>query len=247
MIGSTAFAVSVLLLGTASATAQPLFDWSGFYVGANAGYGWGRSGVSMPAVDPSFTIVYRTFFLEDRTTLKPNGFLGGAQAGYNVQTGSFLWGLEGDAQYMRLKSSRDTGFIPGPFPLNPAHNVRYQENLSANNFFTLRLRGGVVAGPSLFFGTAGLAVTRVAFSRDITVQGGATHYPGSTSSTKAGWTVGGGLEYAIAPGWTAKAEYLYADFGSVGFRAYRPLTTSFIDSKAKLSTHILRFGINRKL
>lgn len=248
IVGKVAPVATAASLAASAAMGQPIFDWTGFYVGANAGYGWGASDVSTLLVDPNFTAAYRTYFpATGRTTLKPDGFLGGVQAGYNMQSGNFLWGMEGDAQYMRLKALRNTGFIPGPFPADPNHNVQFQESLSANNFFTLRLRSGVVAGPSLFYATAGLAVTRIAFSRDIVVQGGASNYPGSASSTRTGWTVGGGLEYAVAPDWTVKAEYLYADFGSIGFHAYRPATTSFIESKTSLSTHILRIGVNRKL
>jgi outer membrane immunogenic protein len=226
-----------------AAPAAPVFDWSGFYVGANAGYAWGRSDVSVTAVDPNFIPPYQLYWpATGVASLRPDGFLGGVQAGYNVQAGHFLWGVEGDAQYMRLKASRDTGVIAGPFPL-PGHNSQFQDSVSANNLFTLRLRSGIVAGPTLLYATGGLAMTRLEFSRFIGYLANTNNFANSVSSTRSGWTLGGGLEYATAANWTVKAEYLYADFGSVGLRGENSNGT-FIDSNATLSTHIIRFGLN---
>src|ERR1700744_4420967 len=66
------------------------FSWTGFYAGVNAGYGFGgndRAGVHLDNV-----------FLGDVGTLENSGFLGGVQAGYNYQTGSFVFGLEAEFQ-----------------------------------------------------------------------------------------------------------------------------------------------------
>ncbi|MFL4996574.1 MAG: porin family protein, partial [Microvirga sp.] len=66
--------------------AVPVFTWTGFYVGVNAGYGWNAN--------DSITVGGVRFDLDDE-----GGFVGGAQAGYNYQIGSFVVGLEGDIQY----------------------------------------------------------------------------------------------------------------------------------------------------
>jgi outer membrane immunogenic protein len=75
----------------APAYVAPVYaNWTGFYVGLNAGYGFGKSDWDFPAVSTS-----------------PNGFLGGVTLGYNFQTGLWLWGIEGDLDYSGLKGSSD--------------------------------------------------------------------------------------------------------------------------------------------
>jgi outer membrane immunogenic protein len=75
----------------APAYVPPVYaNWTGFYVGLNAGYGFGKSNWDFAAVSPS-----------------PNGFVGGATLGYNFQTGLWLWGIEGDIAYSGMKGSTD--------------------------------------------------------------------------------------------------------------------------------------------
>ena len=73
--------------------ADPIFSWTGFYIGANAGYGFGKSDWDFPA-GPSTS---------------PKGFVGGAQLGYNYQIGSFVFGLEGDYDYSAMKGDTACG------------------------------------------------------------------------------------------------------------------------------------------
>ncbi len=101
----TGIAIAALLVATIAAQAADLprpsykapeyvapayANWSGFYVGLNAGYGFGKSDWDFPAVSPS-----------------PKGFLGGLTLGYNFQTGSWLWGIEADGDYSAIKGSSD--------------------------------------------------------------------------------------------------------------------------------------------
>ncbi|HEY1153062.1 MAG TPA: outer membrane protein [Pseudolabrys sp.] len=73
--------------------ADPIFSWTGFYIGANAGYGFGKSDWDFPA----------------GTSTSPKGFVGGAQLGYNYQIGSFVFGLEGDYDYSAMKGDTACG------------------------------------------------------------------------------------------------------------------------------------------
>ena len=111
--------------------AVPVFTWTGFYVGVNAGYGW--SDDDFDAVD---------FADED----DDGGFVGGAQVGYNYQIGSFVVGLEGDIQYIDFGSTR---FRDADLVLREAGIDDW--------FGTARARAGVAFGQALIYGTGGFA------------------------------------------------------------------------------------------
>jgi outer membrane immunogenic protein len=149
---------------------QPLnaYSWAGPYLGGNLGYGWGSV---------------------DNNPTKPSGFAGGVQAGYNFQTGPWVFGLEGDIQ----ASAADDTFAPWKFS-NPW-------------FGTLRGRGGYAFNNILFYVTGGLAFGELR----------AETFGVSESHTNAGWTVGAGAEMGFAPNWSAKIEYLYVDLANSNF------------------------------
>ena len=149
---------------------QPLnaYSWAGPYLGANLGYEWG-SVSNNPA--------------------KPSGFVGGVQAGYNFQSGPWVFGVEGDIQ----AAGADDTFAPWKFS-NPW-------------FGTLRGRAGYAFGNVLFYGTAGLAFGELR----------AQTFGWTESHTTAGWTGGVGAEVGFAPNWSAKLEYLYIDLSTSQF------------------------------
>jgi outer membrane immunogenic protein len=149
---------------------QPLnaYSWAGPYLGGNIGYGWGS--------------------VEHNPT-KPSGFAGGVQAGYNWQTGPWVFGIEGDIQ----ATGADDTFAPWKFS-NPW-------------FGTVRGRAGYAFSNILFFGTGGLAFGELR---------GET-FGLSESHTNAGWTLGAGAEFGFAPNWSAKVEYLYVDLSNSNF------------------------------
>ena len=149
---------------------QPLnsFSWAGPYIGGNLGYEWGSV---------------------SNNPTKPSGFAGGVQAGYNWQTGPWVFGVEGDIQ----GTAADDTFAPWKFS-NPW-------------FGTLRGRAGYAISNVLFYGTGGLAFGELT---------GQT-FGLSESHTTAGWTLGLGAEVGLAPHWSAKVEYLYVDLSSSQF------------------------------
>lgn len=120
---------------------------------------------------------------------KPSGFEGGLQAGYNWQSGPIVFGLEGDIQ----GSLADSTFAPYKFS-NPW-------------FGTVRGRVGYSFSNVMFYGTGGLAFGELR---------GET-FGLSESHTSAGWTVGLGAEFAFAPQWSAKVEYLYVNLSESRF------------------------------
>jgi outer membrane immunogenic protein len=148
--------------------AVPVFTWTGFYVGVNAGYGWNAN--------DSITVGGVRFDLDDE-----GGFVGGAQAGYNYQIGSFVVGLEGDIQYADFGGD-DRFDFDGDGLLDDDFN-------NSDWFGTVRARAGVAFDRALIYATGGFA-----FADDAT-----------------GWTVGGGLEYAFTNNLSAKIEGLYVN------------------------------------
>jgi outer membrane immunogenic protein len=138
------------------------------------------------------------------------GFLVGPTVGFNYQVGAFVFGIEGDWDY-----SNTNGAIPGGFGT-------YKDTWLA----TARGRVGYAWDRVLLFATAGGAFENVTF-------------PGS-GTTPIGWTVGGGIEFAFAQNWSAKAEYLFVDFQNVG------LTNAAGNFSAKETDNIVRAGVNYK-
>ena len=120
---------------------------------------------------------------------KPSGLVGGVQGGYNWQSGAFVFGVEGD---LELTGANDT-FAPWKFS-NPW-------------FGTLRGRAGYAFNNILFYGTGGLAFGDLRGETFGLAEG----------HTTAGWTLGAGTEFGLAPNWTAKIEYLYVDLSSSQF------------------------------
>jgi outer membrane immunogenic protein len=119
----------------------------------------------------------------------------GPTFGYNAQSGSLVYGIETDIDYAWGKDT-NTGFPPCL-----GCEVRL------NYFGTLRGRLGYAVGQALPYFTGGLAYGGV----KVGPAGGA-----KDTDTRAGWTVGGGLEYAVGGAWSVKAEYLYFDLGRTG-------------------------------
>ncbi|TPQ30564.1 porin family protein [Bradyrhizobium guangdongense] len=150
---------------------QPLnaYSWAGPYIGGNIGYAWGS--VSNNPTNPS-------------------GFVGGVQAGYNFQTGPWVFGIEGDIQ----ASGADDTFAPWKFSNPWFGNVRGRAGYALNNI--------------LVYGTAGLAFGKL---------NGQTFFGVSESHTTAGWTVGVGAEVGLTQNWSAKLEYLYIDLSTSQF------------------------------
>jgi outer membrane immunogenic protein len=184
------------------------FTWTGFYVGVNGGYGFGRSKWS--GLPSSFDV---------------NGGLVGGQVGYNWQFGQFVYGLEGDGDWTDLRGTANVAAC-----LNGTGTTTCR---TRNDFIsTVRGRVGYAMDRWLPYATGGLAVGNIRAT-----------VPGFTGidKTDAGWTVGGGVEYALAPSWSVKAEYLYVDLGKDACSTMCGLAAG---NNVSLTTNIVRGGIN---
>ena len=202
----------------------PVWSWTGFYIGVNAGGSIGR--------DPSS--FYQDLALQATHTLSPAGFIGGGQLGYNWQFApNWVLGVEGDFQGASQKdSSSDRGLAGTTFTVT--QKVEW--------FATARARLGYTNGDWLWYITGGGAWAKVV--NDLAVNGSIP----TTNFNQSGWTIGGGVETHLTGGWTAKLEYLYLDLGSFTDVAttnppFPPLT---VTQTSDVRDHIIRVGLNYK-
>jgi outer membrane immunogenic protein len=200
-----------------------VYNWTGFYVGGAVGGTWGRAGIThspiLAAPGLAFPIDAAAVTTAASPDLKPTGWTGGLYAGYNYQVGSIVWGVETDISFFRLRGSQN-GVFPFPSTLPggplgpPTLTFTSSTSLATDWLFTFRPRVGWAWDNWLLYVTGGLAVTEEKVAQTAGVLNAAT-FTSSISSTRAGWVVGGGVEWAIARNWIARAEYLHVDFGTV--------------------------------
>jgi outer membrane immunogenic protein len=194
----------------------PAPTWTGFYLGLNAGYAWGNADPTLIGPTTVPPIIFPTS--QDPPSLKPRGFIGGGQAGYNWQTGQWVFG--GEVDFSGLDAKADATVSPFFIGKGSLNTVTWSSRYDW--LFTARLRGGFLVAPNwLLYATGGLAVTHVKdsvvctsvpFSRCGVNSLAGSSMTWSDSDTLTGWTIGGGIETMFAPNWTARVEYLYAKF-----------------------------------
>lgn len=227
-----------------------VWNWTGFYIGGNVGYSWGNSRDTSTLTNGAGTVLFTSV---DRANM--DGVIGGGQIGYNWQMQNWVWGLEADIQGSDQKGSRDflcpTGICTPPFgviAVFPGPAVPVNLNQKLDWFGTVRGRVGVLATPKvLFYATGGLAYGEVRTAETI----GAAAFGFSNSQTRAGYTVGAGVEGAIGGNWTAKLEYLYVDLGRVSgsFQTTIPALFGGVLSSnysSRVTDNIVRVGLNYK-
>lgn len=259
----------------------PVCIWCGFYAGVNAGGGWSNDTVDVGGY-PIFANpleVFTTVNLAAAVTgangafsPRGSGFIGGGQIGYNWQFGTWVAGFETDIQGSTIKGSSigATSVSVAP-PIAGTTRTGLTISDKLDYLGTVRGRLGYTITPTvLVYGTAGLAYGDVSSTTGI---GQVTTGPSqatinapysssaSSSSTRAGWTAGGGLEWMFAPRWSVKAEYLHYDLGSASYNntlsnivvppgGIVPAGSVFYSlgarSSASFSGDIVRAGLNVK-
>lgn len=194
-IVTTALMLGGLVLPQAASAADalkalpsPAMDWSGFYVGAHAGYVRGHADARLQ--DPTFAASQSS---------GSGGVTAGAQAGYNILTrAGVLFGVEADISF--------PSYLPANAVLSEFDNATSTAQQHIDFYGTLRARLGVAAGRWLGYVTGGLAYEH---ERYLTEPGA-----GKVLNGRIGWAAGAGLEYGFTPNWSARIEYLYSDFGN---------------------------------
>jgi opacity protein-like surface antigen/outer membrane protease len=257
-----------------AAPAPAAYNWSGFYTGLNVGAMWG-------SFDPNTSSVAGTYIPNPADvaainaagvqSINPLGFTGGSQAGYNLQWGNWVAGIEADFNYVHLNGAASSGAVAFPAggsgfgfllpgggfaPLNQFVISSYSH---ADWLATVRPRLGFAQNNWLFYATGGLALTQL--NGDLLFTDGAAGIgAGAIQSArinnlfKAGYAVGGGVEWGVTNRLSLKAEYLYVNFGneiagetSNNIPSFAsPLFQTFRQS-SDLTANIVRLGFNYKL
>jgi outer membrane immunogenic protein len=260
MVAASILAASAVSASAADLAARPYtkapaavaaaYNWTGWYVGGNVGYGWGEN---TGAGYSSFADVgiggLAAFMAAGGNVLpglNPSGILGGGQIGYNWQVSpAWIVGIVADLQAADIKASGANGVSIGAFT-----DIVQSKSVKTDWFGTVRGKLGFAANNLLLYGTGGFAYGGVKAStsfNDSSFGGGALVFAGSSSATNTGWAAGAGFEYALTRNWTIGAEYLFVDLGSLTVTEARvsgPANASTFTSVSKFRDNIGRILVN---
>jgi high affinity Mn2+ porin len=197
---------------------QPVYDWTGLYFGAHAGFGRGFSNATL--TDPSVAATSNFF----------GGPIGGLQAGYNVQTPSrIVLGFEADVSF--------PNYIDGNSVISTLATAKSYVIEQMDFVGSARGRLGYAAGPWLFYATGGLAWAGERFLNTPAIGNDEKKL-----NMRLGWAAGGGVEVAFAPHWSLRLEYLYSQFQNANVQFASGAATA-----STLNFQSLRVGLNRKI
>ena len=208
-----AFAADLTPPPVVAIPAVPLFTWTGLYLGGQIGYAWGTD-----------TLTVSPFGFG--TNFTPNGVVGGAHIGYNLQLNQFVVGLEGDVEGTGISRN----FSPG--------GVLYDTKIPVQG--SIRGRLGVAFDRALLYATGGAEFAN--FENSV------TGFPGfdQNSTTRVGWTIGGGIEYAVTNNWSIRAEYRFSDFGTIRGGLGLPTGGRFFNANRRLQENQVQAGFSYK-
>ncbi len=210
-------------------TTAPVYNWGGFYLGVNGGYGFGKSNWSVPAGTVIGGAPCSPCSIGSFST---DGFLVGGTLGANYQAGAFVFGIEGDIDWADVNGTSSNSYCSTALPGATSCETK------SNWLGTARARVGYAFDRILLYATGGGAFGNIQAG----LNGGSF-----ASATEYGWTAGAGIEAAIAQNWTAKIEYLNVDLGNLtcsgacGVIGGVPLAIT-----VPLTESLVRAGINYK-
>lgn len=198
-----------------------IYDWSGIYIGADVGYGWGRSSGTGANAAGFFPVPY---------SLEPSGVIGGGFIGGNYQISNVVLGIEADWQAADLNES-------GNFVLG---GPTYTYATKIKDYGSVRGRLGLAFDRWMVFGTGGFAWG--SWETSYALIGGVPFVTADVDS-HSGWTAGAGVEYAFANNWLARAEYRHTDLGRASFV---DVTTNSSELGNRVTINDVRVGIAYK-
>jgi outer membrane immunogenic protein len=236
MIGAAGVA-TILGIGAASAAdlpmkapppvVAPVWNWTGFYIGGNAGWAGEKASGTSDFIDTVFAPGNTEFSNPQSNSPSGSSFTGGVQAGYNWQVAPrFVLGVEGDWDWLNTKYNfcrqadrLSTACLDAPPNIFGFETIASQTNWLA----TARARAGVTWDRFMFYGTGGVAFGSIRTTESLSCLtdgcGGASTLKlalsSSTTQTRTGWVAGLGVEGMLNSQWSIKGEWLHYDLGSL--------------------------------
>jgi outer membrane immunogenic protein len=276
-------AVSLIVLGAAPAfaadlparaytkapvLANPIADWSGFYLGGDVGWAGARqtgtaaalpAGFGAPAI-PGGGLAGFGILPVDFGSLNSNGFTGGVYGGYNWQAGHSVFGVEGDFSYLDRSSSSTPQALFSTFGATTAiGGASLQLTTSAHWLASVRGRIGYAWDKAMVYATGGAAFTHVNYNQNLVagVLTGIVGLPPTSSvgfsQDKVGYAAGVGVEWMMATNWLLRLEYLHYGFqGSSGAlpvvagSCTAAVNCRFVASTSDLNLDTVRVGLSYK-
>lgn len=231
----------------------PVFSWTGFYIGVNAG-------AALETFDANTSTIFSPtgYFATTSPgaiaaaglqTIDSTAFIWGGQAGYNWQTGNAVYGLEVDFDSLHHNASQASS---GIYPCCAPTGFTVTTTANADWLVTIRPRVGMAVNNWLFYITGGAAAAKLNGSFVFTDTFATAAESASISGTKWGWVAGFGAETGFGGGWSLKGEFLYASFtgisgSSTNLTAFAPpiaFPTNVFSHSADFKTAIARVGLN---
>jgi len=221
-LAGMAFLLSPIAAQAADIVAETpaVYDWTGFFVGANAGYGFGANDtIKLQSED----------FDNNIGNLDMHGFLGGGQLGANWQAGTWVLGAEADMQFADISDSE----------FRTLEDVSVDTKGEIDWLSTVRLRSGIAFDNMLLYGTGGIAFGGVDYK--VSIIDDATTSDLHEDYTATGWTAGAGVEWGLSEKSSAKLEFLYIDLGD---KTVDDLAGSGTRLKLQPTAQSLRLGLD---
>jgi outer membrane immunogenic protein len=209
IFGNLLVAMAISLGAPATGYAQ---DWTGGYVGVNAGWGWSNIDTKISPVGADST----ADFNKQSLSTNANGGIFGAHAGYNWQMDKWVLGVEGDFDGASVSGS-DNKKVPGKVvPTNTIDGFQAEDKVKW--LASVRGRAGYLAGPGMLYATGGVAWENLKRNSMVNANVAPAIFgvTGTTSdsSTRSGWVLGAGYEWMMTRNISLRGEYLHYHFGS---------------------------------
>ncbi len=235
---------------------DPIYNWTGFYIGGTVGGAWARdpinlsAGNNVPGAIPDFGNIPAVNAFGS-TTLRSTVFTASAKAGYNWQVQSWILGVEGDIASLHFRRSTTfTGNPEGPGCVGCFET--HLDNVSADWVATFRARVGYAVDKWMVYGTGGLAVGNLGFSNAYSENSGSNPLntvrigtaAGLANPTLTGWAAGAGTEYAVTKNWLLSLEYMHIDLGKLAVNEISSNGTvaGNLNFTSRLTSDIVRVG-----